>query len=167
MPTLEAGSRYDNIKRSVNAHLVTNVATALSVVVYYDRQGRQGSLPAQWVEAHLITTSYQSDVIVAGWQSHSTHAECYLNLNLFEKIDSGLGLVGIYGLDTLADNVRQVYELGSTVVVYDYATVGNPAAGHLRVLERPSVREIDTPADMGARQTNISVPMRYLATTID
>lgn len=166
MATLEAGSRLDNIEKSINAHLNTNIATGLGLRVYYSGAGRFGDLPARWVESDTIFGSAIDNVMTHGTTAYSVMTELFLNLNFFERTDSGLSLSAIYGLLTIVDNARQIYSINSTIPVHDYATAGKPLAGGLTVWEPPDMRRIATPPEAGLRQINLSVPLRYYAVTI-
>ena len=161
MPILEAGSRLDNITKSVNAYVNTNVATALSLAVYYQGQDRLGTLPTRWIEADFLPAAAIDTVMSAPGGGLSTWTECFLNLNCYERIETGLGTGNIYTLIATVEAVRQKFLVTTGIPVRDYNTVGNPVAGALMVWERPSVAEVPIVPDAGIKQINISVPMRY------
>lgn len=161
MPTLEAGSRLDNITKSVNVYVNTNVATALSLTVYYQGQDRLGTLPARWVEADFIPGSGIAGVMSAPGAGLSTWTECFLNLNCYERTESGLATTNLYGLISMVESVRQKFLVGTGITIRDYATAGNPVSGALMVWERPEVTEVPIVPDAGIKQINISVPLRY------
>lgn len=165
MPTLEAGSRYDNINKSMNSFVSTNIATGLSQTVYYMGQGRLGTLPQRWIEIDMIPGSQVAEVKGMPDSGHAVWTELFLNINTFEQITSGLSQVNIYAMASLVDNIRELFEISASIPVYDYDAVGTPLAGGLMVWASPSIREIPTPQDAGFRQVNISVPLRYHSIT--
>lgn len=160
MAILEAGSRLDNITKSVNAYVKAEIATALGYTVYYQGQDRMGALPARWVEADLVPAGAIDTPMMAGGDL-SIWTECFLNLNCFEQIETGLGTTNLYALITMAEAIRQKFLITTGVTVRDYATAGNPVAGALMVWERPSLTEVPIVPDAGIKQINISVPLRY------
>lgn len=161
MAILEAGSRLDNISKSVNAYVQTYIKTGLGYTVYYAGQDRIGTLPARWVEADLIPGSGIADVMAAPDGGLSTWVEAFLNLNCFEHIETGTGAPSLYALITMAESIRQKFLITTGITVRDYATAGNPVAGALMVWERPNLTEVPVVADSGIKQINISVPLRY------
>ena len=161
MPILEAGSRLDNITKSVNVYVNTNVATALSLTVFYQGQDRLGTLPTRWIEADFLPAAAIDTVMSAPGGGLSTWTECFLNLNCYERIETGLGTGNIYTLIATVEAVRQKFLVTTGITVRDYNTAGNPVAGALIVWERPSVTEVPIVPDAGIKQINISVPMRY------
>lgn len=161
MPILEAGSRLDNITKSVNVYVNTNVATALSLTVFYQGQDRLGTLPTRWIEADFLPAAAIDTVMSAPGGGLSTWTECFLNLNCYERIETGLGTGNIYTLIATVEAVRQKFLVTTGITVRDYNTAGNPVAGVLMVWERASVTEVPIVPDAGIKQINISVPMRY------
>lgn len=167
MPTLEAGSRADNLKKSAYAHVHTAIQVGLGIQVYYLGQSRQGTLPQKWVDAALMPGVQIGPIREGGVGKKASYTESYLNLNCFFKIESGISTLGIYGIDTMKDDVRQRFEVGTSILVYDYSVVEKPFAGMMRVLDRPVVRDIETAQGSGIAQANISIPLRYFESTID
>lgn len=161
MPTLETGSRYDDIHKSVNAYIDANIRVALGHTVYYMGIGRTGALPKKWIEADLIPASPVQSPIVAGPQSYSSWMECYLNLNFFQLTDEGTGTANVYALITMVDDVRSYFEYNASIPIRDYNTVGTPIVGYLRVLEKPDVNPMELDTRIGARQINVSVSLRH------
>jgi len=162
MPTYEPGSRPDNIIKSINNWIATNIATGLGLTIYYEGQGRIGSLLSTWVESFVIPGDYLNEPMLAHTGDRfATLAETYLNLNVFQLIDSGqTGLVGIYALKTTATNIMQLFGPLVVIPVYDYNTVGTPQDGGLQVDNAPIPKTVPTPPDMGVEQINLSVSMR-------
>ena len=161
MPTLESGSRLDNITKSVNVYVNTQLVTGLGYTVYYMGQDRLGTLPTRWVEADFIPGSGIAGIMAAPGGGVSTWVEMFLNLNCYEQMETGLGATNIYTLITMVDAVRQKFLITTAITVRDYATAGNPVSGALMVWERPDVTEVPIVPDSGIKQINISVPMRY------
>ena len=157
---LEAGSRLDNISKSVNVHVKAQVETALAYTVYYAGQDRLGTLPTRWVEADLIPGAAIAEPMGAGGDL-SIWTECFLNLNCFERMETVLGAPNLYSLITMAENVRNKFLIGTAITIRDYATIGTPVAGALMVWERPMLTEVPVVPDSGIKQINISVPLRY------
>lgn len=161
MPTLEAGSKLNNITKSVNAYVKTHLATGLGYTVYYAGQDRVGSLPAKWVEADLVPGSGIAALMAAPGAGLSTWVECFLNLNCYERMETGLGTSNLYSLITMAETIRGRFLVGAGIDVKDYDTSGNPWAGAMMVWERPELTEVPVAPDAGIKQINISVPLRY------
>lgn len=161
MASLEAGSRLDNISKSVNVYVQTHLATGLGYTVYYAGQDRIGTLPTRWVEADLIPGSGIADVMTYVNEGTSTWTECFLNLNCFEQVETGTGTPNIYSLITMVETIRGRFLVGAAIDIKDYGAVGTPWAGALMVWERPSVTEVPVVPDSGVKQINISVPFRY------
>ena len=161
MPTLEAGSRLDNITKSVNAYVQMHLKTGLGYTVYYAGQDRIGTLPTRWVEADLIPASAIDTVMGAPGGGLSIWTECFLNLNCYEQMETGLGTTNIYSLITMVESIRSRFLVGSAIDVKDYGTAGTPWAGALMVWERPEITEVPIVPDAGIKQINISVPLRY------
>lgn len=160
MATLGAGSRLDNITRSVNVYVNTNIATALGYTVYYAGQDRVGTLPQRWVEADLIPGSGIADVMAAPG-GLSTWTEAFLNLNCYERIATGTGATNLYSLISMVETIRQQFLVTTGISVQDYTQGGAGYVGALMVWERPSVVEVPVVPDAGIKQINISVPLRY------
>jgi len=161
MPTLGAGSRLDNIAKSVNVHVQTQLVADLGYTVYYAGQDRLGRLPTRWVEADLIPGSAIAAVSTGSGGDTFTWTECFLNLNCFEQTEVGTGAPNIYTLITMVENIRSRFLVGSAIQVHDYASAGTAWVGALMVWERPSVTEVPVTPDSGIKQINISVPFRY------
>lgn len=161
MPTLEAGSRLDNIVKSVNVYCNAQIATVLGYTVYYMGQDRIGTLPTRWVEADFIPGSGIDIVMGAPGGKLSTWTESFLNLNCYGQLETGTGAPNLYTLITMVEAIRQKFLVTTGITVRDYGTSGNPVAGALMVWERPSVTEVPVVADSGIKQINISVPLRY------
>lgn len=161
MPTLEAGSRLDNIAKSVNVFLDINVKQALGFTVYYAGQDRIGTLPKRWVEADLIILG-AIDIVHTGPGSQlAVWKECAVNLNCFEQLETGSAGSNLYTLVTMADQVREKFLISTAIPVSDYATPGLPRVGGLMVWESSTLSEVPTAPDAGIRQINIRVPLRY------
>ena len=168
MPTLDAGSRYDNIRRSVDSYVRANVETPLALRIYYMNQSIPQAIvqPVRWATVVFIDLGQIEEVRGAGAGSVSAWSEGTIDFNLYEKSDAtGGGEVNLYTLGTLATNISQKFEIGTHIPVYDYNAVGTPHVNVLRVHERPRARPIDTPG-LGIRQISLSVPLRYYAVII-
>lgn len=161
MPTLEAGSKFSNITKSVNAYVRTHLVTGLGYTVYYAGQDRVGSLPARWVEADLIPGSGLAGVMAASDEGLSTWVECFLNFNCYEQMETGIGTSNLYSLITMVERIRERFLVGSAIDIKNYDTAGAPWAGSLMVWERPDITEVPIAPDSGIKQINISVPLRY------
>jgi hypothetical protein len=161
MAILEAGSRLDNISKSINAFVRQEITTELAYPVYYMGQDRLGALPIRWVEADFIPASAIDMVMAAPGGGLSTWTECFLNMNCFEQTETGIGTSNLYSLITMVETIRQKFLVTTAIPVRDYGTSGNPQVAVLMVWERPSVTEVPIVPDAGIKQTNISVPMRY------
>lgn len=155
MPSLEAGSRLDNIVKSVNVYVSTQIATGLGLTVYYMGQGRIGTLPQRWVEVDLLPGD-AIDGVMTGRESVSQWTQGILNINCFEKLEVGAGTTNLYTLITMVENVRSKFLVTTAIDVKDYATTGSPWAGALMVWERPEVTEVPIVQDAGIKQINIS-----------
>lgn len=167
MPTLEAASRYDNIEKSVNAFIDTNVATGLSLTVHYAGQTALDTIPSQWAEVSYIYGIPVDDVRRSDSGGLSHWVEDIININVFEKMDSGTGRVNLYSMTTLLDNIREIFDVGAAIPVYDYNTGGNPQAGALMVWQKPGVQMLPNGLrnDIGIKQANITVYVRHYAVT--
>ena len=162
MPTLEAGSKPVNIMKSINAFVDAQIRVGLGLTVYYEGQGRLGSLPSTWVESFIIPGAYVGPLMVAGSNSHSLWNECFLNLNVFQKLDSpNQGLANIYALSDTVTDIKALFGHQTVISVRDYDTSGTPVVDGLRVVEPPIPRPVPTPPDMGVAQMNLSVPLRH------
>ena len=161
MPTLEAGSRYGNIIKSINAFVDAQIRVGLGQTVYFEDEGRLGNLPQRWIEIDFIEGEQVGEILGYVDGGHTTFTECYLNINVFEQVESGTTQTNVYTVYTLIDNIREMFEVPCGITVYDYGTVGNPVAGRLTTWVSPMVRRIATPPDAGIKQFNISVPLRY------
>ena len=90
-----------------------------------------------------------------------------MNLNVFQVMDSGaFGLTNIYALHTTVTNIAQLFTPQTSIVVRDYDTVGTPQDGALSVMQSPIPRAVETPADLGVEQMNLSVPLRFNSVVI-
>ena len=161
MASLEAGSRLDNITKSVNAFVRTHVSVGLGYTVYYMGQDRTGTLPRRWVEVDLLPGDGVGDLMTAPGNSISTWTQCILNINVFEHQETGTGAPNLYALIGMVENVRHKFLITTAIPVYDYGAVGTPWAGALMIWGRPDVNEIPVVPDSGIQQINISVPLRY------
>jgi len=161
MPTLEAGSRFDNIMKSVNVYVRDQLVTGLGYTVYYMGQDRIGTLPRRWVEVDLLPGDGVGDLMIAGGEALSTWTQAILNINCFEQIETGTGAPNLYALITMVESIRNKFLVTTAIPVQDYATAGNPWSGALMVWERPEVTEVPTVPDANLKQINISVPLRY------
>lgn len=165
MPTIQAASRHDNIKKSINAYTLASIGVGLGVPVLLENQERFGILPARWVEAMAIfggqvsTIDHGPNNTIGAWE------EVYLNLNIFMKEHNGLQSIGIYDMDTLATDIEQLYDVPIAIPVRDYRVVSTSIVGNLTVREKPKPQKIEIAADSGIQQCNISVLMRYHAFT--
>jgi len=158
MPSLEAGSRLDNITTSVNVYVRQEIANGLGHTVYYQGQERVGDLPERWVEADLIPASAVSEVMT-GSGTLTTWVECLLNLNCYERF--GTGNTNLYTLINMVEDVRSKFLVSTGIPVYDYDTAGKPWVASLMVWGRSDVNEVPVASDTGVKQINISVPLRY------
>lgn len=165
MATLYAGSKLDNITKSVNVYVDAQIATALGYTVYYMGQDRIGTLPQRWVEADLIPGSGIAEVMAAPG-GLSTWTEAFLNLNCYEHIATGTGTTNLYALVSMVEAIRQKFLVTTAITVRDYGTAGNPVSGAMMVWERPVVTEVPIVPDSGIKQINISVPFRYHETIL-
>jgi hypothetical protein len=167
VPTLDPGSRDDNLKKSVYAHVHNTIQVGLGIQAYYLGQSRQGLLPQKWVEVALMPGVQIGPIRDGGVGITSSYTESYLNINCFFVMESGISTLGIYGIDTMKADVRQRFDIPAYISIYDYTNVSKPLCGTLRVLERPKVRDMPTATGSGIEHANISVPLRYFETTID
>ncbi len=165
MPTIEAGSLYVNIAKSVNAYIQAKLVTVLGLTVYYEGANRAGTLPQRWVEAYLTPGVAVQEPRTAGYKKHSTWLECYLNLNFFEQELSAPS--NLYTLMGMVDSVRAHFDYNASIPINDYGVVGTPKRSALRVLEVPVARAVPIDQSSGIKQINLSVPMRYHNTTAD
>lgn len=161
MPTLEAGSRLDNITKSINVFVQSQIVTGLGHKVFYMGQDRLDTLPTRWVEADFIPGAGIEVIMSAPGGGVSTWTECFLNINCFEQMETGIGTPNLYALITMVETIRQKFLIGTGIPIRDYGTAGNPVAGALMVWERPNVTEVPIVPDAGIKQINISVPFRY------
>lgn len=165
MPTIQAASRRDNIKKSINAYTLASIGTGMGIPVLLENQERFGVLPARWVEAMVVfggqvsTIDHGPNNTIGAWE------EVFLNLNIFMRSHNGLQPIGIYDMDTLATNIEQLYDVPIAIPVRDYQTVGTPIVGELTVREKPKPQKLEIASDSGIQQCNISVLMRYHAFT--
>lgn len=158
MPSLEAGSRLDNITTSINVYVQQEIATGLGLTVYYQGQDRVGNLPQRWVEADLIPASALGEVMT-GSGTLTTLVQCMLNLNCYERF--GTGNTNLYTLINMVEDIRSKFLVSTAIPVYDYDTAGKPWAASLMVWDRSDVNEVPVAFDTGVKQINISVPLRY------
>lgn len=167
MPTLDAGSRDNNILRSIFSFVSTEIVTGLSIPIYFRGQGRIGNQDDEWIEIDFIRGSQTRPVDHGPSSKLVAEVEVFLNLNYFKTVESGIDMANLYKFDSSIADIRQIFDINQTIPVYDYDTGGNPQDGGLRVWAKPEVREIPTPVDTGVRQMNISVPLRYNEVTLD
>ena len=166
MPTIEAASRYDNILKSLDAYTKAQIVDALSVPVYFMGQDRFGTLPSKWVECDFIFGSQVRPLDHGPNDSIGAVVECYLNLNLFLVVQSGIGAVGIYEMPTFVTDVLERFDVPVEIPVRDYGDVDTPIVGSLRVHEKPRPQMIGAAPDSGISQANISVLLRYHSFTM-
>ena len=160
MPTLEAGSRFDNIARSVNVYVRDQLVTGLGYTVYQE-QDRTGTLPDRWIEVDLLPGDGVGDLTPGPGYGVSTWVQCLLNINCYEHLETGVAGTNLYALIDVVENVRHRFLATTSIPIHDYATVGHPWVGALMIWGRPEVTEIRVAPDAGIRQVNISVPLRY------
>jgi len=163
MATLEAGSRIDNQEKSVNDYIKTHLVTGLGLTVYYVGEQRDDDdpLPVMWVDADIIQGSPVRPVNHAPGLKLEVYRESFLNLNCFRIENPALYRRDIYALSTMADNVRELFEVGTVIPVYDYDTVGKPWAGALTIESSPEIRRIEVPSEDQVSQINISISLMH------
>lgn len=161
MATLEAGSRLENIAKSINVFINTKLTQGFGYTVYYMGQDRIGTLPKRWVEADLMILNAIDIVSTGPGQKLSVWKECAINLNCFEQAETGTGGSNLYALMTMAEKVREVFLPGTGIPIRDYAAVGTPQVGALMVWEMPVLTDVPTAPDAGIVQINVRVPLRY------
>ena len=168
MPTLEANTKLENIEKSINAYISTNIQTALSLKVIYQRGAREASLPNHWVEIGLVPLSAQTAYFFASGTTAGALSQFLVNLNIFERDDARKsGAATAYTLSGHVDSISALFAPGSSITIRDYDTSGTPAVGALRSIEIPDRTEIDTPPDSGITQINVSATLLYVAETVD
>lgn len=160
---LEAGSRDDNINKSFYAFVDTNIRVGLSLTVHYLGQPRLESLPTQWVEVAYINGAAIEQSKRGINNTNSVWMQAFLNINCYEKLDTGLNRVSLFSLDTMATNVAEVFEIGTNIPILDYDTGGTPVAGGLMVFEKYSKQYLGIDESVGVHQVNISVPVRHFS----
>lgn len=165
MPTIEAASRPDNIIKSLNAYIITEIVGSLEIPVYFMGQERFDE-PPKWVESDFIYPLQVTMLDRGPNGSIGAQAECYLNLNVFLRDHDGLQPIGIYEMPTLITNIVERFDIPTEIPVRDYLAVGTPIIGSLRVHEKPRAQMIGTAPDSGVMQANVSVLLRYHSFTI-
>jgi hypothetical protein len=168
MPTVEAGSRQENIARSVDAYIRTHIEVGLSTTVYYENQYVPTSVirPSYWIEPTLNYLGQVSQLSRkgSGFQAWVNYA---LDFNIIEQTDAiGVAQVNRYALRRLATDVSEVFEVGVVVPIFDYDTVGSPWAGGLSVNEKPQIVAAQTPDDQVVRQIDVRVTLEMIAVTV-
>ena len=165
---LEAGSKPQNILKSIDAFVQSNIETGLSQTVYYMYQHIPAALdqPVRWVVMTLIDLGQVGSVKIAGENSHSAQTEYVLTFNLYEKAETNLSETTRYTLATLAADIAGVFPLGLDIPVHDYDASGTPQHGGLGVRGFPSIVADDSLAAEGIRQMTVNVPLGLNAVTI-
>ena len=165
---LDAGSKYDNIAKSVDLFVETNIQTGLSVKVYYEYQHVPAAIsqPAQWVVATLLGLGQTSGWLAAGSSSHSAMMDYALDFNCYEKSDSGLSEINRYTLINLATSIADIFHATRIIPVYDYDTGGNPQDGGLTVVDMPYPIPRRGLESSGVRQIDVRVSLRHIAVTV-
>ena len=161
MATLEAGSRYDNQVKSINTYIDAQLRTGLGLSVYYEDQDRVGALPADWVEIDLTFGGQRRPVNTAPGEKLEVYTEFVVNINCFREQAQYAASDTVYTLYTMVTNIKQLFEIGTVIPVYDYGTVGNPWAGRMTVEESPRVQELSNEDDEALKQVNISVTLMH------
>src|SRR5688500_20174235 len=119
MASLEAGSRLDNITKSVNAFVRTHVSVELGYTVYYMGQDRTGTLPRRWVEVDLLPGDGAWDLMTGPGNSISTWTQCIFNINVFEHQETGTGARNRDALIGKGEYVRHNCLITTAIPVYD------------------------------------------------
>lgn len=161
MATLEAGSRLENIAKSVHVFIRTRIAQGLAITVYYMGQDRVGNLSRQWVEADLMMLNAIDTVSTGPGEKLSVWKECIININCFEQLAVGSGVSNPYTLMTMSERVREVFLPTTAIPILDHAVLGTPQVGALMVWEMPVLSDVPTAPGSGIGQINIRVPLRY------
>lgn len=168
MPTVEAGSRQDNIMRSVDAYIRANIEVALSTTVYYEGQYVPPGIdmPDYWIVPTLNYLGQTSQVMRKG-DGFLAWVEYALDFNVMQNTDAiGVAQVNRYAHRRLATDVSEAFEVGIVIPIFDYDTLGFPWAAGLSVVEKPQIVAAQTPDEQVVRQIDVRVTLQMIAVTV-
>lgn len=157
-------SRPDYLMRSCDAYVRTHVQTALGVTVYYEYQSVPSAinLPNQFVISTLVPLGPVQGMRHTHDDGVSQYTEAELVFNVMERSDiTGTATVNRYTLNALVANIMNKFTPLSAIPVLDYATIGNPQAGVMRIDGQLRRIPVATPDPDALRQVNVIVPLTY------
>lgn len=167
MATIATESQIANIEQSLTAYIQATIVSGLGLPMRFPRGERLDSVvddnTSQWGEVDYFGLAPATDPM-RNTTSFRMEGRFLCNINLFENDDHrrfGHAGVTAYSLTVLADTVAALFAAVATIPIRDYAAVGTPVVGALRVIQQPIPTHIPTPEDISVSQMNISATMRY------
>jgi len=146
--TLSVESRQENIKKSINSYITTNI-TGLNIDWGQPNFKEEGL--ERWIQTRVLIGDRAFGRLVDNAESKGNRIQILVNVNLFEKYPARKN---IYQLDKDKEMVLEALFF-QDIPINDYDTAGNPQRGLLQVREIINDLEIDGGEESGIRQWNI------------
>jgi hypothetical protein len=152
--TLSAGARFENIEKSVNNFLATNLS---GINLDWGQPNFKEEGYERWAQSSVVAGRRDFVRQTRGGEIGNS-AELLIVVNLFERYPPRSN---VYKLSQDREEVIESI-MFADIPVYDYSTAGNPKVGIIQVREIVDDVEIDGGRLSGIRQWNLVFSGRYV-----
>lgn len=159
---LDARATWENITKSLNVYVRTNLQVAQSIAVVYPFGDPPDALPNTWIEVQyvpLVPLEFLHQSV--GSSAYANLAQVLVNINCMERLTVRQGKPATYSLVSLVDTVRGVFLPPTRIAINDYDTGGDPQVGKLTVMET-TPQPVGSVAETQVEVINVSVRLKYL-----
>ena len=146
--TLSVESRQENIKKSINGYISTNIS---GLNIDWGQPNFKEEGLERWVQTRILIGDRAFGRLVDNAESKGNRTQILININLFEKYPARKN---IYQLDRDKETVLEGLFF-QDIPINDYDASGSPQRGLLQVREIINDLEIDGGEESGLTQWNL------------